>query len=295
MQSNTFPSFSSITEQYIDLRTPIVREGTLTRIYRPTFRSWLTVLPDRPINTYTKLDVQAFVARRLKTVSRTSVNINLRVLKAFGRWCTEMEVLPERNTFATIKQLRVDEQPIRYLTMGEFKAILEAEPLAKYRALYTVALLTGLRLGTVLSLRWSWIDLGQKVLTVRNEDDFRTKNGQCQTIPLSDTVVEVLRRQPQNSAGLVFVNEHHVFPTKLSRDYVTHRFKRTAVAAGFPDVKFHTLRKSFGSLLLRSDVNILKVSRLLGHSSLAVTMKHYANLLPAELAEDVNRLRLTTT
>lgn len=61
-------------------------------------------------------------------------------------------------------------------------------------------------------------------------------------------------------------------------------FRRAREAAGMPEVTFHDLRRSCGTLLVQQGVQLHVVSKLLGHSSTAVTEKVHAHL-------DVHHLR----
>ena len=49
--------------------------------------------------------------------------------------------------------------------------------------------------------------------------------------------------------------------------------------AGIPDANLHTLRKTTGARLIQKGVDIYKVSKFLGHSSVTVTEKHYVDIM----------------
>lgn len=61
-------------------------------------------------------------------------------------------------------------------------------------------------------------------------------------------------------------------------------------AAKINDADVHTLRRTFGSKLIEQGVDILTVSKLLGHSSVSVTQNHYIHLLDDHLAEGIKHL-----
>ena len=68
------------------------------------------------------------------------------------------------------------------------------------------------------------------------------------------------------------------------RDFVSHKFKKEARRLGIPDIRFHDLRRTFGYNLIRQGRPIYEVSKLLGHSSVTTTERHYAPLLATELS-----------
>ena len=70
-------------------------------------------------------------------------------------------------------------------------------------------------------------------------------------------------------------------------DFVSHKFKKEARRLGIPDIRFHDLRRTFGYNLIRQDRPVYEVSKLLGHSSVTTTERHYAPLLTTEIDDFV--------
>lgn len=69
--------------------------------------------------------------------------------------------------------------------------------------------------------------------------------------------------------------------------HLTKYFKKFARKAGVGDAKLHDLRRTFGYNLLMKGTDIYTVSKLLGHSSVKVTEKHYLPLLPVKIEDFV--------
>ena len=72
-----------------------------------------------------------------------------------------------------------------------------------------------------------------------------------------------------------------------SKDFVSHKFKKEARRLDIPDIRFHDLRRTFGYNLIRQGRPIYEVSKLLGHSSVTTTERHYAPLLATEIDDFV--------
>ena len=72
-----------------------------------------------------------------------------------------------------------------------------------------------------------------------------------------------------------------------SKDFVSHKFKKEARRLGILDIRFHDLRRTFGYNLIRQGRPIYEVSKLLGHSSVTTTERHYAPLLATEIDDFV--------
>ena len=74
---------------------------------------------------------------------------------------------------------------------------------------------------------------------------------------------------------------------EYKRDFVSHKFKKEARRLGIGDIRFHDLRRTFGYNLIRQGRPIYEVSKLLGHSSVTTTERHYAPLLTTEIDDFV--------
>jgi len=67
------------------------------------------------------------------------------------------------------------------------------------------------------------------------------------------------------------------------------------VAKVKPAVSFHDLRHTYGSHLAQAGVDLLTISKLLGHADTRITSKHYAHLADKTLAQAVTKLPSFTT
>jgi integrase len=132
------------------------------------------------------------------------------------------------------------------------------------------------------------LDVTRNVLDVP-----RTKNDEPVHIPLNSNVLAALRSLPswQERKGPIFRNQRHPEEPVLSND---HWFKPALKAAGIVGYHWHDNRHSFASWLVQDGVPLDRVSKLLGHKSLAMSMR-YAHLAPNQLHEDVARLNMDST
>ena len=72
-----------------------------------------------------------------------------------------------------------------------------------------------------------------------------------------------------------------------TKSYVSHKFKKEVRRLGISNARFHDLRRTFGYNLIRQGRPIYEVSKLLGHSSVTTTERHYAPLLTTEIEDFV--------
>jgi integrase len=203
------------------------------------------------------------------------------------------------------KNVAVSQQPPRgegrevvILTDGEVKALL---PTLEGRAMYVpvvTALFTGLRRGELLALRWANVDLDAKVIRVREaleetESAIRVKPPKTRKglrdVTLPDLVVDTLRkhRQRQLEQRLALglgkpQDDALVFPRpdgslQSPKDFST-AWGVVAERIGLGAVTFHALRHTRASQLIDAGVDIVTISRRLGHASPNVTLGIYAHL-----------------
>jgi integrase len=109
-------------------------------------------------------------------------------------------------------------------------------------------------------------------------------------VPLSDDVLSILREQFSESP---YVFPHPYDPMKPAdvRE-VSKRFVERLTQAGIANASWHVLRHTYASRLLQHGVDIVAVSRLLGHSTIQTTMR-YAHHAKTALHEAVNRISVS--
>ena len=108
--------------------------------------------------------------------------------------------------------------------------------------------------------------------------------GKRRTIPISDELADVLISWALPSSGKLFPN--------YQPNQVSMKFRRWAHQILLPKgISLHSLRATFACHLIKNGVDIYTVSRLLGHSSVKVTERHYLALEPAHVKAAVNQLR----
>ena len=78
-----------------------------------------------------------------------------------------------------------------------------------------------------------------------------------------------------------YVSELRVGQEKMFNDNFSHkRWKKICEAAGLAGLKFHDLRKTFGSMLAQNGISTAVTQKLLEHSSPHLTNKVYTNVDP---------------
>jgi integrase len=157
-----------------------------------------------------------------------------------------------------------------------------------------VALRTGLRLGELRGLEWGDIDFERKILSVKRglvRNEVTTpKNNQIRYIPLGDDVCEMLLKRKRD-CGYIFLSERR---EPIAESSAPRLLKAVCKSAGIREAHWHLLRHTFASHLATKGVSIRIIQELLGHSTVAMTMR-YAHLAPSALREAVELLTQSVT
>jgi integrase len=207
-----------------------------------------------------------FILKRTPEVKRPTLNKDLRNLKTFVTWCRKNRYL---NGELEIKELKVDEKPVRSLNDAQVKNLLKAaqpHPTIKMRIL--LGLGTGLRRGDIDSLKISDLDFEKNGIATKSK---KTKKSMASR-PVPEEVMSELSQYVCN----LEVGQEKLFRTKFNH----RKWRKICKKAGLPDLKFHDLRKTFCSLLAQNGVSTAVTQRLLEHSSPNLTNKIYTNIDP---------------
>lgn len=179
------------------------------------------------------------------------------------------------------KRALCEEEVIRYLREAQ------AEPLW-FQVFAAVALNTGARLGEVLALQWSDIDLhGRSISISKTYEDAtctvcnRTKGGKERILGINSSLYPVLLdyKAVQKTSFLFWNNERQAHTTPSYVRTIHHRICRKA---GIQDCNIHDLRRTYGSHFVMQGGSAYELKELLGHSSVETT-KRYAQISPEHL------------
>ena len=183
-------------------------------------------------------------------------------------------------------------------TAGELGIFLESTRSSRYWMLFRLAATTGMRRGELLGLRWSdvhldsgRIEVTQALTTIGYETSFsrlKTKTSRrCITLDSGtvDQLVTWRKQQAETLETAGLTNELGLVVTgtnggPLHPHLASQAFARAHRNLAVTSIRFHDLRHTHASLLLRDRVPIKVVSERLGHSNPAFTMTTYQHVLP---------------
>lgn len=188
------------------------------------------------------------------------------------------------------KKLKSDRT--RFLDDSEREKLLKACKEAKNKSLYPIviiALSTGARLGEILKLELSDIDMARGVAILRD-----TKNGETRVIPIVQHCKEVLEQHIPNVKAFyqdkpdltpyLFPRSDGLKPIDIRKAWEGARDK-----AEITDFRFHDLRHSAASYLAMNGATLIEIADVLGHKTLQM-VKRYSHLSESHTADIVSKM-----
>ncbi|WP_238886519.1 tyrosine-type recombinase/integrase [Clostridium sp. YIM B02551] len=330
---------------------PSVKPGTFER-YEGIFRNYIK---DNPLIEHSKddlshsLETSELYNLRIYTTQSISIqryynklfkkgkssssieNLN-KILRSFFNYvveegfilknpCSSKRITIPRNYELEENEDIDNEDEIYVFSNEEIKLLEKSLDKNKLKALYLLALSTGLRQGELLGLKWNDIDLDKKELkvqrtikkvTIINDDDTREgkivvqvpkTKGSLRTVPIPSKIIPTLEKHKikqnedrlklgesyQNNGEFVFVTDSGSFidPRNLRRAY-----KRALKRAGVIYRKFHNLRHTYATKLFEAGVPLPTVQKLLGHSDISITANIYTHVMKEQKIDAADKLNI---
>lgn len=221
-----------------------------------------------------------------------TANALLRHVRACLQSAVDSDYL-HRSPATGIKPGREVKEPIRILSTDEVSALLESIDADQHTAwgdLVRMGLYTGARLGELTRLEVQDFDPGCRSVVIRSTSASPTKSGKSRTVPLPSAGLPFFHRLISSAVddgrSLLLVNPSG---DPWAVCWVSRAFTKIAKGAGV-DCTFHDLRRTYGARLVELGSDLITVQKNLGHSSITVTVEHYADMQDAHRQEQVDRL-----
>lgn len=277
LATNTHSRYAALMKQHV---IPYIGNLRLTKVTTKHLAQIYDAVASKGLSEQTALHVH----RALHTAFRHAV----------------LEKALVENVASKVKAPRVDRRVNTSITPERVRALLSAAKGTRLEVPLTLAVLTGLRRGELLALRWGTVDLVRGSLYVAQAVEHTRGHGvkfkspksrtSRRVVPLAPECIELLRIHKEEQEAVraradeTYTHLDLVFPSHDGSpwlpDSFSVQFARLARAASCEGFRLHDLRHAFATLTLADGVSIREVSDLLGHSSKALTLSTYAHAMP---------------
>lgn len=255
------------------------------------------------LNELTALDIERFYEycfNQLKVKGTTVQHYHANIHKAV-KYAIRHDLITQ-NILAKVDRPKSETFTGSFYTLPEIERLFEVVKGDPVEFPVLMAAFYGLRRSEILGLRWSAIDFVGNTLTVEHtvvqyringqmvvEGKDRAKNrSSCRTMPLvpqyRDLLLRMKTRQESCRAlcGNCYQESDYIYVNDLGvpycPNYVTAHFRRLLKKHGLRVIRFHDLRHTCASLLLKNGVDMKDIQEWMGHSSYSTTANIYAHL-----------------
>ncbi|HEX8402276.1 MAG TPA: site-specific integrase [Allosphingosinicella sp.] len=250
-------------------------------------------------------DFRKFVARRRAHVTNkgtplanASINRELEVASRIWRYAAQAhDQAPDGFAVSTIAwgqvTLKEPKERVRELGADEERRLWEHAPNDDLAAVVEFALLSGQRRTSIVTLLWSKVDLIDMRASVR------VKGGGWHSFPLTPRLAAIIANRPKTCAQVfTYVCERPAPPRgdrprrlrgeryPFSKQGWMRKWRKWLKDAEIEDFRFHDLRHTRGTRLLRATGNLKTVQKLLGHTDIATTAR-YAHAIEEDVRRDM--------
>lgn len=284
---------------YDEIRTYLMvkeSEGRATStIYE--YNLYLTALAqhsNKELNALTNADIAAWIVdERAKGLADASILARVRAVRIFLNWCITEGILDKSPL--RMKNPKVKRQHPR---IAQQQAVLKllAHPVTTWqdyrnRALVHLLFDTGMRIGEACGLAVTHVDRCKRLAFIP-----AGKDGEARTAPFTAACAAALdaylcARPPSDYDKWLFVgSRRHGVTGRLTVTGARGIMQRFCQAAGVEYINPHSIRHLFATKALNDGLRVEIVSRILGHSSVDLTLKVYAQLMVETMQREYDNL-----
>lgn len=266
MIETEIPTLNEFSKEYIEYVRDIKKKRSWTRD-QELLDNLCKYLGNKKLSEIQAIDLEDYKAIRLKEVKPSTINRALSCLRHLFNLAIKWKKHFSLNPLSQIDFFEEDNRIERILTVDEEEKLLANSP-TYIKSVILFALNTAMRRGEILTLTWNNIDLQNRLITIEATN---SKSKKKKRIFINTVVHKILLEQKMKNNGHVYV-----FSGSDGNQIKTLRtaFENSCKRAGIIGLRFHDLRHTAATRMIESGANIVAVSKILGHSTLNMTMRY---------------------
>lgn len=267
---------------------PPLKDYGLAKLTVPILQNWKNEIAEKKLSLRMKQNIYKEFSTMLNFAVRTDR------LKA--------NPLSKLGNFKDAYSFERPEDKIRYYTAEQFQKFIAVAKSHKkslndygYYTFFMIAFYTGMRKGEINALRWC--DINNNIINITRSVNQKLKGKEYEFTPpknpssvrklqipanLMSVLEEQKKIQQQNTEQW---NENFLVCggiTCLSDTAISNKNIQYAKEANLPPIRIHDFRHTHATLLVNSGINIMEISRRLGHADVNITWRVYSHLYPCE-------------
>lgn len=244
--------FKNAVNQFLEFKKPRIKESSY-RVLELTLKS-ITYFDNILISEITPIQVSTFQNELIKTYKpRTIKNINSYIKMLFN-WCVRYKGLAT-NPFNMVDRLKLEtDKRMDIITIAEFNQIMEKIKNDDMKLIFKLLFWTGLRLGEARALK------------------------------IDDILIQDIKEYLDKARYIL--DDNFIF--RYNKSYYLAIFKDITLKVLGKSLRIHDLRHSHASFLINNGVDVLLISKRLGHTNTTMTLNTYSHLYPDKESEAID-------
>lgn len=308
-------TYAKFMDEWFEERASRLQKSTYISHYAYYKKTIKPRLGHFKIQQITAMHLQHLVNALVKESHYTENSIRLifRIISASFKKAFLMRLIKENPTIG-VTLPKVIRKEMQVWTLEQVNKFINEGRRVKYPTRYYIgylmAVLTGMRQGEILGLRWKDVDFEngiiyiRQTLTVGRSLKVGAKNeASVRSIHIPTVLVEELEshkkliHQEKLIYGEDYIDLDLVLPTIHGKPVEPRSFRRAFYSLTkhleLPQIRIHDLRHTHATILIQQNVNVKLISERLGHTDIGTTLNTYSHVLPSmqkSVAEKLNEL-----
>ena len=241
----------------------------------------------------TPIQVSNFQNDLLRKYKGSSIRTINAYVKMLFTWCVRYKNLAS-NPFDMVDRLKLEtKKRMDIITVDEFNQIVEQVNNPDMKLMFKLLFWTELRIGEARALKIDDIDFNNKTISVtKSYTNLSGKSiittpktkGSIRVIKIDDVLLSEIKDYIDKAKYIL--EDDFIF--RFNKASYRYNFKNATIKVLGRDLRVHDLRHSHASFLINNGVDILLISKRLGHSNTAMTLNVYSHLYPDRENEAIN-------
>lgn len=281
-------TYKNIFDEYIsDAKIKVTDKTLKDKIYfANTYCSHLFHRKYISISKKDWLDVYNSILKTDLSVSRKNTIIS--TIKSISKFAYTYFDFEDRTKLLKLLE-KSKKMNFKVWTPDEFNKVMDYEDNGVYKLFFKTLFNTGARRDEIRLITKDEIRLSKAILYIKPNKYRNLKNLPSERdVPISESLALELKELLNVEGEFLFGGLE-----PLKKSTIDNRFKRAIKLSKVKPIKLHDLRHSHASILISKGINIVAISRRLGHSNIGETMRTYTHLMKEDeekLVELINKI-----
>lgn len=275
---------SQLRDEYIAMNQPPIKTIKTIKTLRTAFSQFEKIVGNKYLYEYSNKDIDLFLSKKINEASvHTAHGIRRALRPAFKqaiRWA-----YIDKNPWDNSMRIKLPEPEPSFLTKDQYEKLL-SECIEVVRDFIIWDTHTGMRAEELMKLRPEHVLIKKKIIKVYSTVENPNKDKESRDIEMHKSLIPIYEKYKHQEHLFINPKTGRRFSETYMLKYVTAACKR----AGIPHFCIKDFRSTYGMWLINKGAPLKWISQQMGHSSIAITERHYAKYITNEYTGMIDKL-----